>query len=132
MESYLDKLKVLKAEKKYNEAISMLEEVVEEMEKNSKKEAWPAVGPYPYLELAKLYSRIKDYNSEIKILERYFSQTLARGQKKLTMAERYKKACERHNHVMPKHVESVVNAILADMNKFEQDLFGKILKALEQ
>lgn len=71
--SKYDTIKFLIKECRYDEAIKMLNKNVSYTESRS-REKGEGVESWPYYELAKIYRKIKDYKSEIEILERYLRQ----------------------------------------------------------
>ena len=92
---YVDRVKQLKAEKRNEEAIKLLLKLVAETEKESKKqgEGW-GVAPWYYEQLAILYRKEKQYDSEVEILERYECQPKSPGAGPEKLAERLIKARE--------------------------------------
>lgn len=112
MSSY-EKIKMLKKEKKYDEAILVAKELISETERESSQQHW-GVAPAPYFELAKLYSLMKDPSAEIEVLERYFSQRLAEGRMKNTMVERYMKLCTKNQYEIPSDIKKKIKKILND------------------
>lgn len=105
-----ERIKALSSEKKYDEAISLLLEWVEETEREDKVNRC-GVAPYPYNELAKIYTNLKTPELAKGILERYFGQRMARGRQKDKMAERYEQLCEKHGYVIPVDVGVVLKMI---------------------
>ena len=95
---YVEHVKQLNAEKRNEEAITLLLKLVDETEKEAKSqgEGW-GVAPWYYEQLAILYRKEKQYDNEVELLERYESQpkALATGHDKL--ANRLKKAREVRN-----------------------------------
>ena len=79
----LEDVRELSRDKKYEEAIALGLSIIEEGENTKDKEG---VIPAPYLELAKLYAKVKDPESEKGVLERYFRQRMAMGTQKEKMA----------------------------------------------
>jgi len=75
----------------YDKEINKNIKWVEETEKESRKMRW-GVAPAPYLRLAILYRKKKNYKSEVEILERYEKQKKAPGVKPEKLAERLIKA----------------------------------------
>ncbi len=105
-----ERIKILSSEKRYEEAISLLLSWVEATEKEDKEKRW-GVAPYPYHQLAKLYTQFKNPELAKGILERYFRQRMARGSQKEKMAERYVKLCEKHGYVIPEDVGEIIKMI---------------------
>ena len=85
----IDEVKNLKREKKFEEAIEILLDAVDSMEDNS--ESTGGVAPWYYEQLAIIYSKNKQIEKEIEILERYSKQRKAPGKKPEKLAERLKK-----------------------------------------
>ena len=90
---YVEKVKQLKREKKHNEAVKLLLQLVGATENESKfaGKGW-GVAPWYYEQLAIIYRKEKCYQKEIDILTRYHKQTKALGVKPGKLAERLKKA----------------------------------------
>ena len=108
----VDKIKQLKRDKKYDEAIEILLKCVDltenESEKANKKpihdekfaflsegrtNQW-GVAPWYYEQLAIIYRKQKKYSEEVAILERYSKQSKAPGVGPQKLAERLVKAKE--------------------------------------
>lgn len=123
MSSY-ERIKLLKKEKKYDEAILVAKELISDTERESSQHHW-GVAPAPYFELAKLYSLIKNPSAEIEVLERYFSQRFAEGRKKNTMAERYVKLCSKNQHEIPSDIKKKIKKILDD--SMDKEIFLETL-----
>lgn len=89
----VEQVKQLKREKRHDEAIALLHELVEETEAESRENGpgW-GVAPWYYEQLAILYRKERRYADEVNILERYTSQTHAPGAGPEKLAERLKKA----------------------------------------
>lgn len=94
--TYVDQVKFLKQEKRYDEAIDLLVKLVAETEKEAKRDKF-GVAPWYYEQLAIIYGKAKRYADEIRILERYESQPNAPGAGSAKLAERLKKAREKRD-----------------------------------
>jgi len=101
-----EQLRELKKQGENKEAIKLALQLVEETEAENEQLSW-GVAPAPYRELAILYRKEKDPTAELLILERYFSQTLAPGQSKYTLMDRYLKLSEKEGHQIPEHISLV-------------------------
>lgn len=95
---YVDKVKCLKQQKKYNEAIDLLLKLVEEIENEAKTagEGW-GVAPWYYEQLAIIYRKQGRYGEEVAILEQYERQPKAPGVGPQKLAERLEKARQLKN-----------------------------------
>lgn len=91
--TYVDQVRFLKQEKRYDEAIDLLVKLVIEAEKEAKREKC-GVAPWYYEQLAIIYGKVKRYAEEIQILERYESQPKAPGVGPAKLANRLKKLRE--------------------------------------
>jgi hypothetical protein len=97
---YIEYLRQLKREKKHDEAIRLLLELVKAVEREAHKADelnWGApwfIAPGYYKELAIIYRKEKCYNKEVKILERYCDQTKAPGSRVSQLEQRLIKAKE--------------------------------------
>lgn len=91
----IEKVKQLKREGKYQDAINILLQVVDSTEKESEfaGEGW-GVAPWYYEQLAMIYRKEKEYQKEVEILERYAAQPKAPGAGPQKLAERLAKAEE--------------------------------------
>jgi len=87
---YTDQVRLLKQEKRYEEAVKLLERLVDETERESKRDKC-GVAPWYYDQLAIVYSKLKRPNDEIAILERYEAQEKAPGAGPAKLAERLEK-----------------------------------------
>ena len=90
---HVERVKQLKREKKYQEAVDLLSKLVDATENESKEagEGW-GVAPWYYEQLAILYRKENRYDDEVVILERYERQPKALGAGPGKLAERLKKA----------------------------------------
>jgi hypothetical protein len=88
---YVDQVKYLTHENRYEEAIALLLKLVAETEREAKTGRC-GVAPWYYEQLAILYRKAKRPDDEIQILERYESQPKAPGAGPIKLAERLKKA----------------------------------------
>jgi hypothetical protein len=88
--TYVPRVEDLKRSGRLDEAESLLIELVNATEAESKAEGC-GVGPWYYEELAKIYRRRKDYAKEIAILERFAINPHARGVKPPQLLERLEK-----------------------------------------
>ncbi len=105
---YVEHVRQLKREKRYNEAIELLLKLVDATERESKlsREAWGdgwGVAPWYYRQLAIIYRKEKRYNDEVSILERYENQQKAPGVTPAKLAERLIKAKE----LARKHIDKM-------------------------
>lgn len=91
--SKYDTIKFLIKDCRYDEAIKMLNKNVSYTESRS-REKGEGVEHWPYHELAKIYRKIKNYKSEVEILERYLRQLHQPGVALEELAERLIKAYE--------------------------------------
>ncbi len=87
----LENLPALKRAGRYTEAILILKQEVERTERENKIKHW-GVAPAWYYELAIIYRKQRDYEKEIRILERYMAQEKAPGVTKEKIAKRLEKA----------------------------------------
>jgi hypothetical protein len=87
----VDTIKELKSSGQDDELEQLLLWCVEATEAEARRENL-GVAPYYYGELAKLYRKRKDYDSEVAILERYASQPKAPGAKPEKLAKRLARA----------------------------------------
>lgn len=67
---YVDVVKKLKRDGKYESAISLLLNLVDVVEQEAKIKKW-SVAPWYYEQMAIIYRKIKDYEAEVSILERF-------------------------------------------------------------
>lgn len=94
--TYVDQVKFLKQEKRYDEAIDLLAKLVAETEKEAKRDKC-GVAPWYYEQLAIIYGKTKRYADEMQILERYESQPKAPGAGAAKLADRMKKARDKRD-----------------------------------
>jgi hypothetical protein len=87
----MDRVTKLKEDGKLEEAIDTLTAAVEAEELEAKRKGH-GVAPWPYRELAVLYRKLKRYEDEVAILERYEAQEKAPGRSPAELAERLTKA----------------------------------------
>lgn len=89
----VEQVKQLKREKRHDEAIALLHELVEETEAEARKNGpgW-GVAPWYYEQLAILYRKERRYADEVNILERYANQPHSPGVGPAKLAERLDKA----------------------------------------
>jgi len=88
---YPDHIRQLKREKRYKEAIELLQKLVDATEAESKVAEW-GVAPWYYEQLAIIYRKEKEYEKEVAILERYDNQVKAPGAKSSKLALRLEQA----------------------------------------
>ena len=90
---YVEDVKQLKREKRHNEAIELLRNLIEAVENELKVagEDW-GVAPWYYEQLAIIFRKEGQYDSEVKILERYMDSPKALGVGPKKLAERLEKA----------------------------------------
>jgi hypothetical protein len=91
--AYVERVKQLKVEDKYDEAIELLLKLVDGTEKEARGHGngW-GVAPWYYEQLAIIYRKKKRYDDEVQILERYENQPKAPGAGPGKLAERLLKA----------------------------------------
>jgi tetratricopeptide (TPR) repeat protein len=87
----LENLPALKRAGRYNEAISILLKEIELQERDNQINHW-GVAPAWYYQLAIIYRKQKDYENEVKVLERYLAQEKAPGVMKDKIVKRLEKA----------------------------------------
>lgn len=92
-QSKFDTIKHLIKERRYEEAIRILKKNVSYTESTSRKKS-EGVENWPYSELAKIYRKMKDYKSEIEILEQYLKQQHSPGVAPEELAQRLIKVYE--------------------------------------
>jgi hypothetical protein len=88
---YVEDVKELKREGRLQEAEALLLELVKATEAESKKERL-GVAPWYYEQLAIIYRKLKDYTSEVRILERYARHRHAPGVKPAVLEKRLQRA----------------------------------------
>jgi len=90
---HVERVKQLKREQRYEEAIELLSKLVDATENESKEagEGW-GVAPWYYEQLAIIYRKEKRYDDEVAILERYQAQPKSPGTGPGKLAERLEKA----------------------------------------
>lgn len=86
---YVDEIKKLKREEKYENAIELLFKIIEIIEIESKQENI-GVAPWYYEQLAIIFNKQNKIDEEIKILERFKIQLHAPGSKPKKLIERLK------------------------------------------
>lgn len=98
----VDRVKRLKREERYEEAIGLLEELVEQTEEEAvaQGEGW-GVAPWYYEQLGIIYRKQKRYVDEVAILERYANQPKAPGKG----PEKLRKRLERARELLESHEE---------------------------
>lgn len=89
--NHVETMKQLKRENRNEEAIDLLRQCVDATEAESVVTD-SGVAPWYYEQLAILYRKSKDYESEVAILERYHDQIAAAGVGSEKLAERLVKA----------------------------------------
>ena len=91
--NHVERVKQLKREQRYEEAIELLSNLVDATENESKEagEGW-GVAPWYYEQLAIIFRKEKRYEDEVAILERYQAQPQAPGVGPGKLAERLEKA----------------------------------------
>jgi hypothetical protein len=120
----LEDVRGLSRDKKYKEAIALVQSLIDEGENSKDKEG---VIPAPYLELAKLYAKVKDPESEKGVLERYFRQRMARGSQKEKMVERYAKLCKKHGYEIPIDIKKTIEKIIS--GTMNDEIFKALLSS---
>jgi hypothetical protein len=88
---FVSQVKYLKQAKRHEEAIELLLKLIDETEREAKRERC-GVAPWYYEQLALLYRKEKRVGDEVAILERYERQPKAPGVGPGKLAERLKKA----------------------------------------
>jgi hypothetical protein len=88
---FVSQVKYLKQKKRYNEATDLLLKLVDETEREAKREGH-GVAPWYYEQLAVIYRMEKRISDEVSILERYERQSKAPGALPEKLAERLQKA----------------------------------------
>lgn len=90
---HVERVKWLKREKRHEEAIALLLDLVTATERESQVagKGW-GVAPWYYEQLAIIYRKEKRFDDEVAILERYQLQTKAPGAGPSKLAERLEKA----------------------------------------
>jgi tetratricopeptide (TPR) repeat protein len=88
---YVEDVKALKRQGQYNEAIQLLLALIDAVELEARIKKW-AIAPWYYEQLAILYRKQKDYQSEISILERFALNKHAPGVKPQQILDRLTKA----------------------------------------
>jgi hypothetical protein len=91
---FVDQVRYLKQQKRNEEAIALLEMLVGETEKEAKSNGH-GVAPWYYEQLAGLYRKAKQYEEELRTLERYDLQPKAPGAGPIKLAQLLVKARER-------------------------------------
>jgi hypothetical protein len=97
---YIEYVKQLKRQQKYDEAIKLLLEIISAVEREARmaeKLNWGApwfIAPGYYKQLAIIYRKEKRYDKEAEILERYCDQTKAPGARVSELEQRLIKANE--------------------------------------
>ena len=91
---HVEEVKQLKRERRHEEAIELLSELVDATERESKQAGW-GVAPWYYEQLAIVYRKEGRAAEEIAILERYEAQPKAPGAGPDRLAERLEKARRR-------------------------------------
>jgi DNA polymerase-3 subunit epsilon len=88
-----DAVRQLKREKRYAEAIPILESWIGEEESQSASTGW-GVAPWPYEQLAIIHRKVQDHRAEVAILERFAAQWHGPGAKVEKLRQRLLKAYE--------------------------------------
>lgn len=90
---YVEQVKLLKRQKRHDEAIELLTQLVEATEAESRAAGagW-GVAPWYYEQLAIIYRKERRYRDEVKILRRYKRQPKAPGAGPLKLSARLDKA----------------------------------------
>ena len=89
--TFVDDVENLKRLGKFEEAETLLLELINATEEEDKSRNW-GVAPWYYEELAKLYRKNKNFTQEVAILERFARQTHGNGVKPKKLLERLEKA----------------------------------------
>lgn len=92
---YIDRVKQLKSERRYEEAEILLLKLVKDVEKEAIELNW-GVPPWYYEQLAIIYRKGKHYEKEIEILERYFKYAYINNQEEDSLFSRLIKAKQLH------------------------------------
>jgi len=88
---YVETVKSLKREGRYDEALELLKSLIAATEAESSRSRM-GVAPWYYEEAAKIYRRRKEYEQEVIVLERYMGKVHAPGASKPRLIERLEKA----------------------------------------
>jgi hypothetical protein len=91
MTNIIEDIEQLKRGGRLEDAKSLLLEFVESTEAENRVRSW-GVAPWPYEQLAIIYRGLKDYASEVCILERFAHQKHAHGVKPAKLLERLEKS----------------------------------------
>lgn len=89
--AYVETVKQLKREHKHDEAIALLERLIDAVETEAEQSNAP-VAPWYYEQLAIIYRKEQDYRAEIAILNRYEEQRKRQGRPPDRLTERLTKA----------------------------------------
>lgn len=89
--SYVETVKSLKREGRYDEALELLKSLIAGTEAESSRSGM-GVAPWYYEEAAKIFRRRKEYEQEVSVLERYVGKVHAPGASKPWLMERLEKA----------------------------------------
>jgi len=88
--AFVEDVRTLKRAGQVDKAIALLLRLVDATEAEAEAKRW-GVAPWYYEQLAILYAKTKQFDAEIKILERYASQRKAPGAGPSKLAERLAK-----------------------------------------
>lgn len=92
---YVETVNELKQKGKYEQAISLLIQLVEATEEESGAEGL-GVAPWYYEQLSILYKRIKNRDGELNILKRFAQRKHAPGVKPIKLLERLNRLLEKN------------------------------------
>jgi len=87
---YVDQIKQLKRDGRLEEAINLLERIVAAGEEHSRKTGF-GVAPWYYWEAAVVYRKMKRFDGELAVLERFAQQKHAPGMRVEKLLERLEK-----------------------------------------
>ncbi|CAN5797066.1 hypothetical protein BH23GEM9_BH23GEM9_16050 [soil metagenome] len=90
----VERVKYLKSEARFDEAIQLLRKLVDEVEAEAVREGY-GVAPWYYEQLAIIFRKLRRDSDEVSILERYMSQPHAPGVGPAKLKERLERARER-------------------------------------
>ena len=82
----------LKREERYDEAITLLDKYVDDMEKDFSQQKIKSVQSWPYQQLAIIYSKVKNVDGEIAILQRFSKQADSGSKQSRKLLQRLVKA----------------------------------------
>jgi hypothetical protein len=90
----VERVKYLKSESRFAEAIELLRKLVDEVEAEAVQEGY-GVAPWYYEQLAIIFRKLRRHSEEVDILERYMGQPHAPGVGPAKLKDRLERARER-------------------------------------